>query len=324
MWLDGTARWTLAAYAVLTALAMVMSRRMPFVAFLAALTLAVLTGGSYALLVCTGYQAGHRVSARRDVVVTVGATIAYLVFLLMVAHRSLIAPEPLVVLARVVVLTALPVMAGRYLAQQRELSAARERLRIARDMHDSLGHLLSLVSVQAATLEVSPLPPDQRSVVRGLAGAARAAMAELHEVVGTLRRADSPGLEGIDELVACFRAAGVAVTLERSGPVAPLAEAGAGHAAYRVVQEGLTNAAKHAAGSAIRVSLDWQPDVLLVGVANPADGRTRSASTGGTGLAGLADRVRAAGGLLRVHDEPHEFQLIAMLPVVPDVVGAAA
>ncbi|MEU6720160.1 histidine kinase [Nonomuraea sp. NPDC046802] len=328
LWLAGMPDGPLVAYAVLTALAMLASRRVPLVAFLAAVTMAVLDGGSYALLICTGYEAGRRISRRRDAALATVAVIAYLGALLLAAQRSAIAPEPFVVLARVVVLTALPVIGGRYLAQQgerlrleRELSADRERLRIARDMHDSLGHLLSLVSVQAASLEVNDaLPQEHRQAVRSLAGTARAAMTELHDVVSTLR---APGLEGIDELVARFGSAGGTVTVERSGPATRFAQAGAGQAAYRVVQEGLTNAARHAPGAPIRVSLDWQPDVLLVAVANPVP-EPAGRSSGGSGLAGLSDRVRAAGGLLRVHAEAGEFRLIAMLPVVAGAVEAAA
>ncbi|WP_165977261.1 sensor histidine kinase [Nonomuraea diastatica] len=335
LWLVGTEGWALAAFAAVTGLAMAVSPRRPLAAFLVALSLAVLTGGSYALLVCTGYQAGHRISWRRDAIVAFVATVAHLGALLMIAQRTAFAPDPFVVLARAGVLTALPVLAGRYLAQQREhqrrereLTAERERLherlRIARDMHDSLGHLLGLVSVQAAALEVAALPAEQRGTVRSLASTARTAMAELHEVVGALRHADRPGVEGIDELVARAAAAGLTVTVERSGSAAPLAEADAGHAAHRVVQEGLTNAAKHAPGAPIRVSLDWQPDALLVSVANPAVTRTGRVTSGGVGLAGLSERVRAAGGLLRVHAEPYEFRLVAMLPLAQGAVGAPA
>ncbi|MFC5835801.1 sensor histidine kinase [Nonomuraea insulae] len=312
VWLDGRAAgWALIAYATVTALVMAASPRLPSAAFLGALTMAVLTGGSFALLIYTGYRAGQRIATRRDVAVTAGAVLTYLGMVLMMAERSAIEPAP--VLARVVLLTVLPVMAGRYLAQQRELTAARERLRIARDMHDSLGHLLSLVSVQAAALEVGALPPEQKLAVRGLAGSARAAAAELHAVVSTLRR--GPGVEGIDGLVQRFRAAGGAVAYERSG--VPVAVTGS-RAAYRVVQEGLTNAAKHAPGAPVRVSLDWEPDALLVTVSNPASGRH---GVPGNGLAGLAEQVRAEGGLLRVHDEQEEFRLVAMLPAA---VGAAA
>ncbi|WP_433356795.1 sensor histidine kinase [Microtetraspora malaysiensis] len=236
-------------------------------------------------------------------------------------------------LARVVILTALPLLAGRYMAEQREhlrreraliaeQERLRERLRIAHDMHDSLGHLLSLVSVQAAALEVGPLPPDQQRAVSGLADTARAAAAELHEVVNALRNNDAPGLDDIGGLVARSRAAGAAVTIETSGETVPLTDPKASHAAYRVVQEGLTNAVKHASGAPITVSVDWQPDALLISVANPMPRRPPSSAGGGSGLHGLTERVAAGGGLLHVHPGPREFRLVAMLPLVPVIAGA--
>ncbi|MGP3918803.1 sensor histidine kinase [Nonomuraea sp. 10N515B] len=336
LWLDGTAGWLLAAYAVAVALTMAAMNRLPFAAFLAALALAVLTGGSLALLVCTGFQAGHRISARRDVIVTACALSAYVCVLLLAVERSPGAQEPWISLARVVVLTALPLLAGRYVAQEREhlrreraliaeQERLRERVRIAHDMHDSLGHLLSLVSVQAAALEVGPLSPGQQLAVGGLADAARAAAVELHEVVNALRSHDAPGLDDIDDLVARSRAAGATVTIESSGEALPLTDPRASHAAYRVVQEGLTNAVKHASGTPITVSLDWQPDALLVSVANamPRRPSSSSSSSGGGGLHGLTERVAAAGGLLRIHPGPREFRLVAMLPLVPVLAGAA-
>ncbi|WP_188196188.1 sensor histidine kinase [Nonomuraea sp. SYSU D8015] len=337
LWLDGTRGWPLAAYAVAVGLTMAATHRLPFAAFLAALGLAVLTGGSLAVLACTGFQAGHRISARRDAVVTACALSAYVCVLLLAVERSPGGPEPWISLARVVVLTALPLLAGRYVAQQREhlrreralvaeQERLRERLRIAHDMHDSLGHLLSLVSVQAAALEVSAAPPEQRQAVRALAGTARAAAAGLHEVVNALRSHDAPGLEDIDDLVARSRAAGAPVRIETSGESAPLGDPKASHAAYRVVQEGLTNAVKHASGTPITVSLDWQPDALLISVTNPVPRRppsTGGGGGGGNGLDGLSERVAAAGGLLRVHPGPREFRLVAMLPLVPVLAGAA-
>ncbi|MEU9830223.1 histidine kinase [Streptosporangium sp. NPDC048047] len=334
LWLDGTQGWMLAAYAVAVALTMAAMNRLPFAAFFAALALAVLTGGSLALLVCTGFQAGHRISARRDAVVAACALSAYVCALLLVVQRSPGAEEPWISLARVVILTALPLLAGRYVARQREhmrreraliaeQERLRERLRIAHDMHDSLGHLLSLVSVQAAALQVGSLPPDQQRAVGGLADAARAAAAELHEVVNALRDHDAPGLDDIDGLIARSQAAGTSVMIETSGEAVPLADPKASHAAYRVVQEGLTNAVKHAAGTSVTVSLDWQPDALLISVANPAPRRPPS-SVGGSGLRGLTERVTAAGGLLRVHPGPREFRLVAMLPLVPVLAGATS
>lgn len=334
LWADGTGGWTLAAYAGAVALTAALMGRVPFAAFFVSLVLALLTGASLALLVCTGCNAGHRISARRDVVVTACALCAYVCVLLLAVQRSPGAEEPWISLARVVVLTVLPLLAGRYVAQQREhmrreraliaeQERLRERLRIAHDMHDSLGHLLSLVSVQAAALQVGPLPPGRRRAVGDLADTARAAAAELHEVVNALRDHDAPRVDDIDELVARTRAAGATVTIGTSGEAVPLTDPKASHAAYRVVQEGLTNAVKHAPGAPITVSLDWQPDALLVSVTNPVSRRPPSSAGGGSGLRGLTERVAAAGGLLRVHPGPREFHVVAMLPLAPALAGAA-
>ncbi|MEU8379868.1 histidine kinase [Streptosporangium sp. NPDC048865] len=334
LWLDGTRGWTLAAYTAAVALTTAATNRLPFAAFLAALALGLLTGGSLALLLCAGFQAGRRVSARKDVVVTACALGAYVCVLLLAVQRSPDAHEPWIGLARVVILAALPFLAGRYVAQQHEHSRReralvaererlRERLRIAHDMHDSLGHRLSLVSVQAAALEVSALPPGQRQAVRALADTARTAAADLHEVVNALRDHDTPGLGEIDDLVARSRAAGAAVTVGTSGEAVVLTDPKASRIAYRVVQEGLTNAIKHAAGTPITVSLDWQPDALLISVTNPVPRALSSfpSSGGGNGLHGLTARVAAAGGLLRVHRGPREFRLVAILPLVPVLAG---
>jgi signal transduction histidine kinase len=104
------------------------------------------------------------------------------------------------------------------------------------------------------------------------------------------------------------------VTLREQGEPGLLAT-GAAQAAYRVVEEGLTNAARHATGRPVTVGVTWEPDALLVTVTNPAEaGPVRE----GNGLRGLDERTRAAGGYLdhRVHEG--EFRLVAMLPVVPD------
>jgi signal transduction histidine kinase len=341
--LDGTTGRGLAAWAALTALVMLLAARRPLVAFPVALTMALVTGGSLALLACTSYQAGRRAVSQRDLAVVVVVAVVHPAVLLLVTPP--LAIDPWSALTRVALLVALPLVAGVHFTRQAERSRrerrryaeqerSRERLRIAVDMHDSLGRWLSVVSVQAAALEVAPLPADQRPVARNLAQAARTAVDELHAVVATLRR-DAPGLGGVDEVVEQFRRAGVAVTVERSGPTRPLEAPAAGHAAYRVVQEGLTNAVRHAPGEPVLVSLDWQPDVLLVSVTNPLTGRgirqgngkgsgvgnSRGSGTGGTGLAGLSRRVESVGGLLRVHDEHRRFRLVAMLPVAPDRVG---
>ncbi|GAA1268634.1 hypothetical protein GCM10009677_21470 [Sphaerisporangium rubeum] len=256
------------------------------------------------------------------------------------------------VVALCVVFVVLPLVVGRSVAQRRGLRAAvvdkerrlrrerallaererlRERLRVARDVHDSLGHRLGLISVQAAALEVAGLPEAQQEAVRRLAGTARTAMDELHELVGGLRGSgsarDEAGLEGVEELFAGFRAAGVRLTVRTSGePAEPPSEVAS--AAYRVVEEGLTNAAKHAAGEPVTVTVHWEDDSLLLTVTNPvpetAGARGRGPVEGpeegvaGYGLVGLAERVRLSGGMLHVTEDGGEFRLLAMLPVVPE------
>ncbi|MEO3811744.1 histidine kinase [Sphaerisporangium sp. B11E5] len=323
----------------------VVVRRVPPAGFLAALAAAV-TGGAYALLAWAGYQAGARVSSRWGLAVLgAGAVAAF-------GAQMWLARTPAGQLVGLyVVFALLPVVLGRSVAQRRTLRAAvadrelrlrrerrllaererlRERLRVARDVHDSLGHRLGLISVQAAALEVAELPASHQEAVRRLAGAARTAMDELHELVGALRSPDAapgmggphpPGTEpeaggpaGMDELFAGFRAAGVPLTVRTSGEPAEV-PSDVARAAYRVAEEGLTNAAKHAPGKPVTVNVHWEDDSLLLTLANPLPGAPEGT---GYGLVGLTERVRLAGGMLHVTRDGGEFRLVAMLPTVPE------
>ncbi len=322
--------WALPVYAAAVALVCALSRRSALACFLAALVLASVSGASYALLIWASYQAGRSSRPGTLAGAAVGSLAARLAL-----HPAHVTP----LLFSYVVFVALPLLSGRYVAQHERLVSAldrhnrrlrrerellaererlRERLRIARDMHDSLGHRLGLVSIQAAALEVSETPVRE-DVVR-LARSARGAMDELYELVGTLRGAeetDGPGVAAIAGLVEEFRAAGVPVTSRRRGEEGELSAA-AGEAAYRAVQEGLTNAAKHAPGVPVTVSVEWEPDALIVTVTNPLPGEAAPdpvvVPTAGLGLAGLGERVRLAGGLLDRGPSGGEFRLFAMLP----------
>ncbi len=290
-----------------------------------------------ALLAWTAYLTGRTLLTRADTAVV--AATAALASGLQVLHTPAAAPQHV---ATFVVFFTLPLLVGRYLAQHRTLvrtldahnrqlrpeqallaerEQLRERLRIARDMHDALGRRLSLVSVQAAALEVTDLPPAQRDAVRALAGSARDAATELYQLIGSLRGAadDTPGAEAVPALIADFRAAGVDVTV--TGTAGPLTEA-ASRAVYRVVEEGLTNAAKHAPGRPVAVRLTRETGTLVVTVTNPlADGTEPG---GGFGLAGLTERVGAAGGFLDHHRDHGRVTLVAMLPTAaapPPAIG---
>ncbi|MEU6479706.1 histidine kinase [Streptomyces sp. NPDC047017] len=262
---------------------------------------------------------------------------------------------------------AVPALAGRHWSQRQTLADAlreyhaqlvrekrmianetrlRERQRIAQDMHDSLGHQLTLISVRAGALEVDgDLAGRHREAVGILRGASVAAMHELREVVGLLRDGTEPGPEavgtgapgggprpqevaalpgvaGIQSLTDASRAAGATVRVRRTGRTRPLSAA-AEHAVYRVVQEGLTNAHKHAPGAAITVELRYEPDSLVVEVANgpvpvrarPEDRGGWEVVSGGQGLTGLTQRVCLAGGM--VHAAPTAeggFRVAGVLP----------
>jgi signal transduction histidine kinase len=213
------------------------------------------------------------------------------------------------------VFAALPLIAGRYVAQQRraaEQERLGERLRIARDMHDSLGRRLSLAAVQAAALEVSELPAPQHQAVARLATSIRASATELHEILSVLRSERSPslGMAAVAGLVEEFRVAGAVVSVRSRGTPRPLAPQ-ADEAAYRVIEEGLTNAVRHAPGRPVSVTVAWEADTLLLTVVNPADGR---AYTPGSGLAGLAGRLDRAGGVLGHELSGGLFRLHAVLP----------
>ena len=217
--------------------------------------------------------------------------------------------------------------------QARRVSEARtaERARIAREMHDVLAHRLSLLATYAGALAYRPdAPPDQVSraaeVVRS---GVHQALDELREVIGVLRD-DSlpdlaaasrplPGLADLPELIGENRAAGMRIeTGGDAWSAAGLPDA-AGRTAYRVVQEGLTNARKHAPGQPVTVTLGGGPgEGLDVSLVNPV----RQASAGpafpvpgsGTGLIGLTERLELAGGRLEWRNTGAEFQLRAWLP----------
>ncbi|WP_214411829.1 sensor histidine kinase [Sphaerisporangium fuscum] len=314
-------------------------------AFVAALVLTSALPGAYVLLLVTAYTAGRALASRRDVAVVTGGACGGLAVQLVTGWDG--AASVSRVVTAYLVFVAMPLLVGRYLAEHERLVAAlsernrqlrygqrllaererlRERLRIARDMHDSLGQRLALVSIQAAALEVSGLPPERRQGVQEVARAARGALDELYELVGALRGEEEPrghdsGIREIERVVEEFRAAGVRVTLRHHGQALPLTAA-AWQAAYRVVQEGLTNAAKHAPGGPVTVSVEWEDDAALLTVVNPvppAALQAFRAAGAGHGLAGLRERVLPAGGMLDHGLTEGGFRLLAMFPAGRDV-----
>ena len=227
---------------------------------------------------------------------------------------------------------------------ERRLTDARrtERERIAREMHDVLAHRISLLSVHAGALayrieqadrgQAEPLSgPEVTGAVRVIRDNAHQALTELGEVLAVLR-ADEPAGDGVlgraapppmladlPRLVDEARAAGQQVTLDVDGVLAadPPLRTQEQRTAYRVVQEGLTNARKHAPAAPVTVRVAGSPgDGLSVTVRNPLPARADAAAIPGTGagLAGLAERVALDGGTLKHGLIDGEFELAARLP----------
>jgi signal transduction histidine kinase len=191
-----------------------------------------------------------------------------------------------------------------------------ERARIAREMHDVLAHRISLLSVHAGALEVSPdASPEEVARAAGvIRTSARAAQEDLREVIGVLRtdpggdasEPPQPTIADLDRLVEESRLAGLDVSFSDWLPDRPL-PALAGRSAYRVVQEALTNARKHAPGQPVSVAIGGEPggSVEIEVVNRPASGeaggrgeRPSDHVGSGTGLIGLAERLDLAGGTL--------------------------
>jgi signal transduction histidine kinase len=210
-----------------------------------------------------------------------------------------------------------------------ERARAAERERIAREMHDVLAHRLSLLSLHAGALEYRPdAPPAELAATAGVVReSAAAALEELRDVVGVLRegtdgetRRPQPTLADLPTLIEESRAAGMRIEAELDLPADADDDAAAspGRTAYRIVQEGLTNARKHAPGTLVRVRVAAAEGNISIEVRNraPLTPVPDAALPGsGSGLIGLAERVGLAGGELRHEIAPGgDFVLAATLP----------
>lgn len=200
---------------------------------------------------------------------------------------------------------------------------AMERNRIAREMHDVMAHRISLVAMQAGVLDhrVDLTTEENRMLVRGIADGSRQALEELRDVLGVLRadpdrpETPQPSLDRIPELVDDARTSGLDVTL--TSAVAGTPSDAVGRTCYRVAQEGLTNAAKHAPGSDVRITIEGAAGgELRISVRNSAAAaRTVRPPASGFGLLGLGERVTLAGGELDHRStSDNGYLLTAQLP----------
>jgi signal transduction histidine kinase len=190
----------------------------------------------------------------------------------------------------------------------RERGALEERARVARELHDVVAHHLSMIAVQAETARLTTpgMPADGQDRLADIAATARDALDEMRRLLGVLRteqrtdgdgRQPQPGLAQLDSLVESARAAGthVRLTLRGSSGKVP---AGVDLSAYRIIQEALTNARRHAAGAAVTVDVCYAADMLCIRVEDDGPGPAHDGQ-GGQGITGMRERAAMVGGTLR-------------------------
>jgi signal transduction histidine kinase len=245
-----------------------------------------------------------------------------------------------------VFLTAVPLLLGAVVRQRRsgerqlaeqelrhsgERALLEERQRIARELHDVVAHHMSVIAIQAeaAPYKTADPPPELVESFGDIRASALAGLAELRRVLGVLRAdgqgtAPQPGLADLDALLDSARSGGVSVTATISGNPAPLPH-GVDLSAYRIVQEALSNAMRHAPGSHVQLHVAYRPDSLALEVRNDAApgsvpilvGGGEDAG-GGHGLVGMRERATMLGGSLEVGPtDEGGFQVTAVLPVSP-------
>ncbi|WP_053225668.1 sensor histidine kinase [Solirubrobacter soli] len=222
------------------------------------------------------------------------------------------------------VFTAATVAAARYLVLRRgaaarekellsEAAAAEERLRIARELHDAVGHDVSLMVVQAEAL--AAVTGDERA--DAIAALGRRTMGEMHRTLQVLRDdagelAPQPGLDDVGGVIEQARRAGVQISYAVEGAPRPL-PAGLDASAYRIVQEAVTNVIRHAGGAAAAVTVHYGDDALELRVTDEG-GESTATSNGGHGLVGMRERVAAFNGTLQAGPRDHGFEVRAELP----------
>jgi signal transduction histidine kinase len=211
--------------------------------------------------------------------------------------------------------------AEREAERERRLAAAEERTRIARDLHDSAGHAINVILVQAgaARLLQERDPERARAALETVEEVARDTLGEIDQLVRALREdrpADEveppPGLAALDGLAERYRASGLSLTVSVDGSRRPLAPA-VDQAAYRILQEALTNAVWHGRGSA-EVAIEFAPTSLDIAVTNPTAPGQPARDGGGHGIVGMRERAHLLGGSLDARADNGSFKVLARLP----------
>jgi signal transduction histidine kinase len=202
-----------------------------------------------------------------------------------------------------------------------ERTAAEERVRIARELHDVVAHTLSLIVVQSEVLATRLDEGELRASAGGVAELGRAAMGELHRTLALLRGEDEraewgpqPVLSDLEQLVQQTRQAGLVVELKVAGQERPL-PAAVEVSAYRIVQEALTNVRRHAAATRVEIRIRYGVEALEVSVEDDGRGAAAPAEGNGHGLRGMRERAAMLGGALSVGPlDAGGYRVSAILP----------
>jgi signal transduction histidine kinase len=203
--------------------------------------------------------------------------------------------------------------------------AAQERLRIARELHDIVAHKLSIVVVQAQAAQRVEDPARVRGLMVTVEETGRSALEEMRRLLGALRPSldehelpppePQPGLAALDSLLDQVRAAGLPVTLTRSGDPTPLPDA-VDLSAYRIVQEALTNVLKHAGPANACIRLSYAEDRVEIAVVDDGRGGSSSLPGSGQGLTGMRERASLLRGALEAGPQPGGgFRVHVTLPI---------
>jgi signal transduction histidine kinase len=203
------------------------------------------------------------------------------------------------------------------LESRAERARSAERARIAREIHDAVGHHATLIAVEAAALETTTGETETKASAGRIRGLAKASLAEMRSALGLVggRTEVGNGLAEVADLVAQARESGLTVDFAGVPDLDVLPAVG--RAAFRIVQESLTNAAKHATGAAVEVTVRADQETLVVTVTSePPPGDVESSDTGGLGLPGMAERAATVGGKLEITAHPGQlFTVRARLPL---------
>jgi len=203
---------------------------------------------------------------------------------------------------------------------ERRLAAAEERARIARDLHDAAGHAINVIAVRAGAARIRQDPERSQAALEAIEELARKMVDEIDEIVGNLRDHGSangavdapPGLASLDTLIARHVAAGLDLSVTSEGKPRQL-DSAVDQAAFRILQEALTNAARHGTGAG-RVELAFGTAALDLTITNPAPGDSARRSNGGHGLIGMRERATLLGGSLDAQRANGRFRIRAHLP----------